>query len=369
MLNRLNIQKGVYKALRYNEQKVREGKAECILAENFIKDLTDLEWKDKINRLEQRTSLNERCLHTGMHIFLIFGSSEKLENAKMQELAFHYMHGIGYGEQPYLVYRHHDTHHPHLHIVTTNILPNGDQIHYNLALFYKSARVCREITDKYSLMHSRSEITYREAIQESKNVPKIVYGACTIKENVSRVLYKVTNQYHYNSISELNAILRLYNLRANRGQENSRLYQRRGLIYHVLDEKGHRIGTPIKSSNFYFKPTLSNLEKKFEANEPYKQEYRQRVKTVIDWAFAGRQPSWSDFQTDLERENINMVLLEDKKKGQPDIYFIDHQTQCVFSGEDLGAIYNSHSLMQRCSQIPDPGNDESLAHRLKINLI
>lgn len=38
------------------------------------------------------------------------------------------MERIGFGEQPYLVYKHNDAAHTHVHIATINIKPDGKRI-------------------------------------------------------------------------------------------------------------------------------------------------------------------------------------------------------------------------------------------------
>ncbi|MEJ7766871.1 MAG: hypothetical protein WKF89_03610 [Chitinophagaceae bacterium] len=79
-------------------------------------------------------------------------------------------------------------------------------------------------------------------------------------------------------------MLKLYNVVADRGTEDSRTFQKRGLVYRVLDDNGNKIGAPIKASAFYNKPTLNNLEKKFVINDVRRQEHKQRVKVAIDYA-------------------------------------------------------------------------------------
>ncbi len=85
-------------------------------------------------------------------------------------------------------------------------------------------------------------------------------------------------------LPELNAVLKQYNVLADRGSENSRIYQNNGLVYRVVDEHGNKIGVPVKASDFYNKPTLAFLESKFEQNEALKQPHRSRVKYTIDLA-------------------------------------------------------------------------------------
>ena len=114
---------------------------------------------------------------------------------------------------------------------------------------------------------------------------------------------------------ELNAVLKLYNVVADRGSENSRIYQNNGLVYRVLDEKGNKIGVPIKSSLIYNKPGLKFLEQKFQQNEPAKQQYKQRLKNAINLTVhAQNNLSHVISLIDaLRKENINVVLRQNKE--------------------------------------------------------
>ncbi len=91
-------------------------------------------------------------------------------------------------------------------------------------------------------------------------------------------------QYKYSSLAELNAVLQLYNVLADRGEKGSRIYESGGLVYYVLDEKGKKISAPIKASAFYMKPTLKNLQDKFNENEKLKLPQAKRLRTAIDYA-------------------------------------------------------------------------------------
>src|SRR5438445_13837408 len=114
--------------LYYNDRKVTQGKVEVIHAENFIKDVKDLSKKDVLMRFDQRISLNDRTLKPAAHIKIGFKTTENISDEKMSLLADRYMEGIGFGEQPYVVYRHHDVTQPHMHIVSTNIREDGSRI-------------------------------------------------------------------------------------------------------------------------------------------------------------------------------------------------------------------------------------------------
>jgi len=127
MRPRIEPSESIVKSLMYNEQKVTIHQAECIFAGNFLKDIDQLTWDDKVLRFERRQQLNERVT-TSQHISLNFDPADKLSNEKMQAIARTYMKELGFERQPYLVYRHYDAGHPHCHIVTTHIQANGDPI-------------------------------------------------------------------------------------------------------------------------------------------------------------------------------------------------------------------------------------------------
>src|SRR4051794_13291130 len=118
----------IHRILNYNEQKVKEGVAECIVAVNYPKDEEDLSFTNKLNRLQNQTALNENVSRKSVNISLNFHPSERLRKERLQEISEAYMKKIGFGEQPYLVYQHHDATHPHIHIVSIKVRADGSRI-------------------------------------------------------------------------------------------------------------------------------------------------------------------------------------------------------------------------------------------------
>ena len=86
MVARINTCKSISKALNYNEQKVVNGKAECILASGFIKDADNLNFYDKIHHFERRISLNDRATINTLHVSLNFDPSENFTIEKLREM-------------------------------------------------------------------------------------------------------------------------------------------------------------------------------------------------------------------------------------------------------------------------------------------
>ena len=134
---------------------------------------------------------------------------------------------------------------------------------------------------------------------------------------------------------------------ADRGREDSKMYQKKGLVYTALDSNGNKIGTPIKASDFYSKPTLKNLEEKFVQNESLRQEHKPKVMTAIKWVLVKKKTTLNEFKQDLAREGVNVVLRQNSQGNIYGITYIDFRTKCVFNGSDLGKEYSAQGIMNR----------------------
>lgn len=350
MVARINTGRSISKALNYNEQKVQQGKAEILAASGFIKDVDKLNFYDKMSQFERLISLNERTTTNAMHVSLSFDPSEKLSNEKMIEIAESYMEKIGFGSQPFLVYRHHDAGHPHIHIVSTNIERDGHRISMHNLGRNQSEKARKEIELDFSLVKAESRKEADEQKLVPVNVQKLSYGKSETKRAIANVLMMVLNQYKFSSLPGLNAVLKLYNVAADRGSEESRMYLQKGLTYRALDEAGNKIGKPIKASAFYMKPTLVNLEKKFSENEILMAPKKKRLQTAIGWTLNKQPASVEAFIKALAKENISTVLRKGKEDVIYGITYIDHKTKCVFNGSDLGKEYSAKAILEKCNR-------------------
>jgi|SRR6185312_4019177 len=364
MLPKIKHYRNILVPLRYNEQKVAQGLAVKIGAENFLRDYDRLSKADIIERFRQRSSFNERLHDHGVHFSLNFGKTELLDNTKMVQIANRYMSGMGFEDQPYVIYRHHDAGHTHLHIVATNVKADGSGILIERDGLFKAHALSRKLENEFSLLRSakaKPEEQQRFAVEHAQ---RVTYGEPGLKRAISDVLNTVVGHYNYTSLDEFNAILKQYNVTANPGSENSRLHQRGGLLYHALDGDGNRIGVPIKASLFHLKPTLKNLEKRFEQNQSLREDSRKRLHTAIEWALSGRAPDWKGFTESLEKEGISVVTL--RKEDKERVFFVDHAGKSAFAGDSLGNGYDLGALRNRCT--PEEKLTEEQIQVQKLNL-
>lgn len=256
------------------------------------------------------------------------------------------MKEIGFEDQPYLVYRHEDAAHPHIHIVSTNIRQDGSKIDMQNIGRNQSEKARKNIEQEYHLIKAAGR---KLNLSNGLKIParKIHYGKSPIKTAITNVLEEVINNYKYASLPELNAVLQLYNVVADRGNKDSKMYAEKGLMYSVLDEQGNKIGVPIKASAFYNKPTLKNLEQKFTENENLKNPFRKVLQTKIKWVLLKKEQTIQEFKQGLASEGIKLVARQSEEGNIYGLTYVDLKSKCVFNGSDLGKEFSASAVLHQ----------------------
>lgn len=348
MVSKIVTGKSIRGILHYNENKVANGEAKLILASGFAADVARLSFDQKLKRYDMLNQLRPSVKTNALHITLNFDASEKLDNDKLQQIAMAYMEGIGFGEQPYLVYRHHDAAHQHIHIATSSIRRDGTPINLHRLGPDKSEPVRKQIEKDFNLVMAESKTYKMQPGIKPADAEKAWYGHLPTKRAMSNVISAVMNQYRFTSLAEYNAVLKQFNVIADRGPEDSLMFQKKGLLYSLLDKKGNKIGVPIKASAFYSKPTLRNLEKKFDFNKEKRQQSKEPLKKTVDQLFKRYSSlTKNTFITELQKLNINAVFRTNEKGYTYGVTFIDNRYKTVFNGSDLGKGYSAKGLGDR----------------------
>ncbi|WP_276368730.1 relaxase/mobilization nuclease domain-containing protein [Chryseolinea sp. H1M3-3] len=344
MVCRVISGKSIKGALNYNESKVREGLAECIGAANFIAEPEQLNFYNKLSRFENLIEKNGRAKTNAVHISLNFDVGEKLSQTKLNEIATTYMNKIGFGDQPYLVYEHRDAAHPHLHIVTTNIQEDGKRISIHNLGKNHSEQARKEIEEKYGLVKAGSK--QKQGFEPT--LSKAIYGKSETKRTINNIVAEVMKRYKFASLTELNAVLRQYNVMADRGKEGMTMFDKNGLIYTMLDSKGNKVGVPIKASALYCKPTMKNLDGHFKLGGALKEVQKGRLIKIIDSFFhATDRHTRVNFCDYMNFYGVNTMFRENKDGRIYGLTFIDNRKGAVFNGSDLGKQYSGQAVIKR----------------------
>lgn len=350
MVTKIKIGTSIRGILHYNENKIATGEAKLILASGFAGEIENMTFNNKLQRFEHLTELKPTVESNALHISLNFDSSEKITTSKMQEIAIAYMERLGFGDQPYLVYRHNDAGHQHLHIATTSIQRNGEAINLHNIGRNLSEPARKSIEMEFDLVVAESKNFKQEPGIKPADLEKAKYGRSSTKKQISNVLSGIISVYKYTSLAELNAVLRQFNVTADRGREDTEMFAKKGLMYSLIDTKGNKIGVPIKASSFYSKPRLRDLEKRFDNNKEQRKSFRQGlIKQINAVLFKYERFTTDTLNAELKKGGVELIL---RKNDRGRIYgttFIDHKNKVVFNGGDLGKLYSANSLAGQIS--------------------
>lgn len=126
----------------------REGKAKVLQANGVRSSLPNDIAHDFNLQASMRPSVQKPVCHTILSFSV--HDSERLTDATMVKIANEYLHEMGYGDTQSLIVRHSDRQHPHIHICINRIGNDGKTISDRNEK-YRSTKICRELTERYSL--------------------------------------------------------------------------------------------------------------------------------------------------------------------------------------------------------------------------
>jgi hypothetical protein len=342
--------KNIRGMLHYNENKVVAGEARLLLASGFAGDIDKFSLEQKLQRFEHLTMLNTRVKTNAVHITLNFDEQDKLSNEQLQQITMAYMEKIGFGDQPYLVYRHHDAAHTHVHIATIIIKPDGNRIDTH-GIGWKLSEPARIALEKeYGLVEAKGRKNSNILTIKPADIEKAIYGKTPTKRAITNIVNAVIDTYKFTSLAEFNAILKQFNVVADRGGENTMMREKGGLIYSLINNKGKQVGIPTKASAIYNKPTLAKLQNEFEKNNERRKQFKDPLKESIEKVFKQYSTiTKNTFISELQKQNINVAFRTNDQGYTYGITYIDNKNKAVFNGSDLGKAYSAKAILDRFS--------------------
>ena len=277
-----------------------------------------------------------------IHISLNPHPDDKLTDTDLEQLARTYMERLGYGEQPYLVFKHEDTGRDHLHIVSIRVGADGKRLN-NDYIHRRSLRIITALEKEFGLR------AWKESKQpQGEAVKQVNVESGNVKHQVANVLRGLHGKYRYQTLGEYRALLSLYHVTVEevRGEVKGKEY--RGLIYAATDDKGHTCTTPIKASRFGKEYGYAAFDEWCKASAVHIKEKRNATHTkatILD--AVGKSGSKSEFVAQLKTRGIDVVFRESDKGRIYGATFIDHHTGCVLNGSRMGKSLSANALEAR----------------------
>lgn len=274
---------------------------------------------------------NHRVEKPVVHISLNPSPKDHLTDEQLERIAREYLKKLGYGNQPYIIYKHEDIGRPHLHILTTCINEQGRKIN-DFQIWKRSWSICRYLERKYNLHPAeKQDYAYRQPLSA------VNYKASDLKRQIASIVKGVLQQYRFQSLKEFKAVLGLYHvtLEEIRGQVAGQDYA--GLVYAATDNNGNRVGVGIKSSSIGKGTGLPALQRKIGMNKGWMKKHPPSPQLRATIAETLRTaPTQAAFVDGLKVRNIDAVLWRNDAGHLYGVTYIDHNSRCVFKGSALG---------------------------------
>ena len=122
MIAKISATENLGGALGYNFKKVEKGEASILLAAELYQSKEGrYTMEDVLADMEALIPKNCRTKKTVFHCSLNPHPDEKLSDEQLTQIAKEYMEALGYGNQPYIVFKHSDIAREHIHIVSLRV--------------------------------------------------------------------------------------------------------------------------------------------------------------------------------------------------------------------------------------------------------
>ena len=337
MIAKISATENLGGALGYNVKKVERDEASVLCVNELRKAFDGTYRMDKVlSDMEKAIPEMCRTKKTVFHCSLNPHPDEKLPDELLVQIAKEYMEALGYGKQPYIVFKHNDIAREHIHIVSLRVDSKGRKINDKF-----EKRRSKQITDalerKFGLIPS-SKVTDKAM----KETPKIDTTQRNIKEQVASILRMVMEHYRFCSLGELNAILGKYNLAVEEVKTEFRGKKYDGLVYVPTDDQGDKVSTPINASDIGrgvgYTAIQNRIQKSKRAIKPLIPTVRNKVLQTMRTS----PKTEEELRKRLEEQGLRVVIRKNESGRIYGITFIDDKEGIALNGSRLGKGYSAN---------------------------
>ena len=340
MVAKITIGSGLFGAIKYNADKVNEGKGQLLDTNKIFNDGTGkVDIVQVVHDFERHTPLQMRTEKPVIHISLNPHPDDRLTDKELTEMAHEYMQRMGYGDQPYIIVKHEDIDRHHLHIVSVRVDEQGKRINSDFT-HKRSLAIVQDFERRYALHQGNK----RESKQQ-KSLHPVNPDTGDIKKQVGNTVKAVFCDYQFQTIGELRALLSLYNLTVDEVRGYAKGEDYNGLVYSVIDANGNKVGNPFKSSLFGKTVGYEALQRKATFSKKNIKEKNLTEPTRKTLAYALRRTYDKDELVQiLKAKGIDCVFRYTDECRLYGATFIDHRTYCVLNGSRMGKAFSANAL-------------------------
>ena len=322
--------KDLMKTLTYNFRKVDRDQAEILLSGQLSVD-GRLTAERVFREMTAYIPSGARTKNVVFHASINPRPDEPLSDDRLRTIAHEYLRRLGYGDQPFIVFKHRDIAREHIHLVSTRVRHDGSKIRDTME-HVRSTRIMRSLEAKFGLLPSGHS-------QKKKSVsakPSAVdINAGDIKRQVAATVQYVLGRYMFQSVGEMNLLLARFRVTAEEVKTERKGRPFDGIVYVATDADGHKICTPIKASEIGRQISYAALRRHFEQSKSVVRERSGAIRRAIADVMQ-TSPDRAEFIDRMRGHGIETVLRINAAGRLYGITFIDDANGIAVNGSRLG---------------------------------
>ena len=358
-------------AVQYNEKKVAEGKAEAIFSSNIADP------KKPMETFEVYERGSRRCEKMSFHASVNPAKSDNMTQDKVVAFTRELMERLGYGAQPYIIYRHDDIGRVHYHVVSVRVDKDGRKIPDS-----REGKRCNEIMHELSAKYGftvgladkpekKEELPPEQSIEdhgearEKDDAPKKVeyQRFAPRRGEYMKQMEELISQamkYYFTTPEQFKMLMREFGVEVGHVKAGRKIY----MTFTGIDPKTqHKCTAPISGKDL----NAAGLKEVKLHIEQSREVWRSREKVrAANLARVALLHGTSELHTRriLRKFNIGLKLSRDKDGKIFGVTLIDHQTRSCFKISELSGISAAEFEKARQEKWP-PEQDKASAEKEK----
>ena len=328
----------MFGALAYNQNKVDNEEAKVLFSNRMLlSEDGNFSISECMRSFEMQMPVQLSTKKPILHISINPHPEDVLSDQQLADIAREYMQKLGYGNQPYLVYKHEDIDRHHIHIVGLRVDENGKPLNDKFE-HRRSKQITRELEKKYNLHPAE-----RKERTERPELKKVDYAAGDVKHQIGNAVKGACYGYRFQSFGEYKALLACYNVYAEevKGEINGKPYQ--GIVYSAMNNKGEKVGNPVKASLIGKSVGYEALERRMQkSGEVIKDKnLKERTRRTVA-AVMKTTSSRKELEQQLKKQGIDVLFRQNDSGRIYGVTFIDHDNRVVLNGSRLGKEFSAN---------------------------
>ena len=340
--------KDLMKTLTYNFRKVDRDQADILLSGQLLAD-GRLTAERVFREMTAYIPSGARTKNIVFHASINPRPDEPLSDDRLRTIAREYLCRLGYGDQPFIVFKHRDIAREHIHLVSTRVRHDGSKIRDTME-HVRSTRIMRSLEAKFGLLPS-GHSQKKEDVSAQPSAVDVDAG--DIKRQVAATVQYVLGRYAFQSVGEMNLVLARFRVTAEEVKTERKGRPFDGIVYAATDADGHKICTPIKASEIGRQVSYAALRRHFEQSKSVVRERAGAIRRAIADVMQ-TSPDRAEFIDRMRGHGIETVLRINAAGRLYGITFIDDANGIAVNGSRLGKGFAANVFNAYFAGEPDP---------------